>query len=102
MAATLADITCDSDGKLDRFCSAREGVDCDPVLPLHELVLGEKYYLAMFLTGGCCSPRYCDLKAWVPAAGSLQSVGSKYDPQAYHIFTQAIYRLLPKLVTLLC
>ena len=48
---TLADITCDSDGKLDRFVSAREGVDFDPILPLHELQPGEKYYLAMFLTG---------------------------------------------------
>lgn len=51
MAATLADITCDSDGKLDRFVSAREGVDYDPILPLHELQPGQKYYLAMFLTG---------------------------------------------------
>ena len=51
MAATLADITCDSDGKLDRFVSAREGVDFDPILPLHELQPGKKYYLGMFLTG---------------------------------------------------
>ena len=51
VAATLADITCDSDGKLDRFVSMREGVDFDPILPLHELQPGKKYYLAMFLTG---------------------------------------------------
>ena len=51
MAATLADITCDSDGKLDKFVSAREGVDFDPILPLHQLEPGSKYYLAMFLTG---------------------------------------------------
>ena len=51
MAATLADITCDSDGKLDKFVSAREGVDFDPILPLHRLEQGSKYYLAMFLTG---------------------------------------------------
>ena len=51
VAATLADITCDSDGKLDKFVSAREGVDFDPILPLHQLEPGSKYYLAMFLTG---------------------------------------------------
>ena len=53
VAATLADITCDSDGKLDKFVSAREGVDFDPILPLHRLEPGSKYYLAMFLTGVC-------------------------------------------------
>lgn len=51
MAATLADITCDSDGVLNRFISTREGVDHDPILPLHELHAGEPYHLAMFLTG---------------------------------------------------
>ena len=51
MAATLADITCDSDGKLDKFVSVREGVEFDPILPLHSLEHGSKYYLAMFLTG---------------------------------------------------
>jgi len=58
VAATLADITCDSDGKLDKFVSAREGVDFDPILPLHRLEPGSKYYLAMFLTGAHgCQPR---------------------------------------------
>jgi arginine decarboxylase len=30
---------------------SRDGVNSDPVLPLHEVVAGEPYYLAMFLTG---------------------------------------------------
>ncbi len=51
----MADITCDSDGKLDKFVSAREGVDFDPILPLHSLEQGSKYYLAMFLTGACAT-----------------------------------------------
>ncbi|KAI7844481.1 hypothetical protein COHA_001941 [Chlorella ohadii] len=48
--ATLADLTCDSDGKVDRFINPRGG-DPLPALPLHPLRLGEKYYLAVFLTG---------------------------------------------------
>ncbi len=46
--AVLADITCDSDGKIDRFVSARE---TKRTLELHELVGGEEYYLAAFLVG---------------------------------------------------
>ena len=44
----LADITCDSDGKIDHFVSLR---DVKRALELHELRDGEKYYLAAFLVG---------------------------------------------------
>jgi len=44
----LADITCDSDGKIDRFVSLR---DVKRTLELHELKPGEDYYLAAFLVG---------------------------------------------------
>ena len=43
----LADITCDSDGKIDRFIDRRE---VKPVLELHPL-RGEEYYLGVFLIG---------------------------------------------------
>jgi arginine decarboxylase len=46
--AVLADITCDSDGKIDHFVSLR---DVKRTLELHELRNGEKYYLAAFLVG---------------------------------------------------
>jgi arginine decarboxylase len=46
--ATIVDITCDSDGKFDRFIEA-EGVD--ETLSLHALRPGEPYYLGMFMTG---------------------------------------------------
>jgi arginine decarboxylase len=46
--AVLADITCDSDGKIDHFVSMR---DVKRTLELHELRAGEKYYLAAFLVG---------------------------------------------------
>jgi len=46
--AVLADITCDSDGKIDHFVSLR---DVKRTLELHELRAAEKYYLAAFLVG---------------------------------------------------
>jgi arginine decarboxylase len=46
--AVLADITCDSDGKIDRFVSLR---DVKRTLELHELKASEKYYMAAFLVG---------------------------------------------------
>jgi arginine decarboxylase len=46
--AVLADITCDSDGKIDHFVSLR---DVKRTLELHELRAEEKYYLAAFLVG---------------------------------------------------
>ncbi len=44
----LADITCDSDGKIDHFVSLR---DVKHTLELHELRPAERYYLATFLVG---------------------------------------------------
>src|SRR6201996_4121681 len=44
----LADITCDSDGKIDHFVSLR---DVKRTLELHPLIPGEEYYLAAFLVG---------------------------------------------------
>jgi arginine decarboxylase len=46
---TLQDITCDSDGKIDRFVGSRDG---DPSMPLHLFKDdGEPYMLGIFLTG---------------------------------------------------
>jgi arginine decarboxylase len=46
--AILADLTCDCDGKIDRF-STPDGER--NVLPLHPLQTGEEYYLGVFLVG---------------------------------------------------
>jgi arginine decarboxylase len=46
--AVLADITCDCDGKIDRFIDKE---DVAKVLPLHDFKQGEPYYLAVFLVG---------------------------------------------------
>ena len=45
---TLQDVTCDSDGKIDRFVG---GVNGNPSLELHEFRDGEPYMLGVFLTG---------------------------------------------------
>jgi arginine decarboxylase len=45
---TLQDVTCDSDGKIDRFTGGKHG---RPALELHPFRHGEEYILAIFLTG---------------------------------------------------
>jgi arginine decarboxylase len=46
--AVLADITCDSDGKIDHFIDRRDVKD---VLELHDYHHGQPYYLGIFLVG---------------------------------------------------
>lgn len=46
--ANLADISCDSDGKITKFIDLR---DVASTLPVHEVRPGEPYLLGMFLTG---------------------------------------------------
>ena len=46
--ATLVDITCDSDGKVNKFIDLR---DIKDTLPLHQLRANEPYYLGFFLMG---------------------------------------------------
>lgn len=45
---TLVDITCDSDGKINKFIDIEETKN---LLPLHELTPNEDYYIGLFLTG---------------------------------------------------
>jgi arginine decarboxylase len=47
-SAVFADITCDSDGQIDRFVSQR---DVKRTLEVHELVADQGYYLGAFLVG---------------------------------------------------
>lgn len=48
ITCTLADLTCDSDGVVDKFIDLEDEADTLDVHPLKE---GEPYYLGMFLTG---------------------------------------------------
>ncbi|MEO8296098.1 MAG: biosynthetic arginine decarboxylase [Gemmatimonadota bacterium] len=45
---TVQDVTCDSDGKIERFAGGRKG---KPSLELHPYVDGQPYILGIFLTG---------------------------------------------------
>jgi arginine decarboxylase len=45
---TIQDVTCDSDGKIDRFIGGRDG---SPSMPLHVFRDGEAYIIGIFLTG---------------------------------------------------
>jgi arginine decarboxylase len=45
---TLVDITCDSDGKINKFTDLQDVKD---TLPLHKIIPGELYYLGVFLVG---------------------------------------------------
>jgi len=47
-SATLQDITCDSDGKIDNFISTR---NLSYYLPVHSLKQKEPYYIGVFLVG---------------------------------------------------
>jgi arginine decarboxylase len=46
--ATLADLTCDSDGKIDHFIDVE---DVKRVLPVHRWREGERYFMGIFLNG---------------------------------------------------
>ncbi len=45
---TLQDVSCDSDGKIDRFVGQKDG---NPSLELHPFTDGDPYILGIFLTG---------------------------------------------------
>jgi len=45
---TIQDVTCDSDGKIDRFIGGRDGLNS---MPLHVFRDGEAYIIGIFLTG---------------------------------------------------
>lgn len=47
-SATIQDITCDSDGKIDNFISTR---NLSHFLPVHKLKAKEPYYIGVFLVG---------------------------------------------------
>jgi arginine decarboxylase len=48
LQATLQDVTCDSDGKIERYIGMH---DYPSFLPVHPLKEGEPYYMAVFLVG---------------------------------------------------
>jgi arginine decarboxylase len=76
--ATLADLTCDSDGKIDQFIDLR---DVKSVLELHALKPGTAYYLGMFLTGA-----YQEIMGNLHNLfGDTNTVHIRLTPKGYHI-----------------
>ncbi len=49
-SATLADLTCDSDGKIEKFIDTATG-DFKDTIQLHNYEVGQPYYVGVFLTG---------------------------------------------------
>ena len=73
--AILADLTCDSDGKVDKFIDLR---DVKNVLEVHPITPGKPYYMAMFLVG-----------AYQEILGDLHNLFG--DTNAIHISMDAQY-----------
>ena len=74
----LADLTCDSVGKIDQFIDLR---DVKSVLELHTLKPGEPYYLALFL-GGAYQEIMGNLHNLF---GDANAVHIQLTPSGYHI-----------------
>jgi arginine decarboxylase len=75
--AVLADITCDSDGKLDRFIDLR---DVKKVLELHPLQ-DQEYYLGLFMVGA-----YQEILGDLHNLfGDTNAVHVRLDREGYHI-----------------
>ena len=49
-AATLADLTCDSDGKIEKFIDTETGAP-KKTIAIHQFNEGDQYYIGVFMTG---------------------------------------------------
>ena len=76
--ATLADLTCDSDGKIEQFIDLR---DVKSVLELHPLQENKPYYLGLFL-GGAYQEIMGNLHNLF---GDTNTVHIHMTPKGYHI-----------------
>jgi arginine decarboxylase len=75
----LADLTCDSDGKIDRFIDLKD--DVKDVLALHPLDKSQPYYIGMFLVGA-----YQEIMGNLHNLfGDTNVVHIKLTPQGYQI-----------------
>lgn len=77
-SATLQDITCDSDGKIDNFISTR---NFSYYLPVHSLRAKEPYYIGVFLVGA-----YQEILGDLHNLfGDTNAVHVSVDDKGYHI-----------------
>jgi arginine decarboxylase len=76
--ATLQDITCDSDGKIDNFISTR---NLSYNLPIQSIKQGENYYIGVFLVGA-----YQEILGDLHNLfGDTNAVHVTVDEESYHI-----------------
>ena len=78
---SLADITCDSDGKIDQFPVAREITN---LLPLHKLRADEPYFIGLFLTGAY-QDVMGDMHNLFGRLNEVHIVSDADDPQKFYI-----------------
>jgi len=75
--ATIADVTCDCDGKIDKFIDLH---DVRNTLPLHDLIENEEYYLGVFLVG-----------AYQETLGDLHNLMGDTNIVSVHIYEDGTY-----------
>jgi arginine decarboxylase len=76
--ATIQDITCDSDGKIDNFISTKNS---SYYLPVHKLKSNESYYIGVFLVGA-----YQEILGDLHNLfGDTNAVHVSVDQKGYHI-----------------
>lgn len=80
--STLADITCDSDGKIDRFYDPDEGFK--KTLAVHELKEGEQYNIGIFLTGAY-QDVMGDMHNLFGRVNEVHVYADKDDPKGFYI-----------------
>lgn len=80
--STLADITCDSDGKIDRFYDPDEGFK--KTLSVHELKEGEQYNIGIFLTGAY-QDVMGDMHNLFGRVNEVHVYADKHDPKGFYI-----------------
>ncbi|MDX9870946.1 MAG: biosynthetic arginine decarboxylase [Clostridia bacterium] len=78
--AIIADITCDCDGKIDRFIDLH---DVRNTLPLHEMKNGDAYYLGAFLVG-----------AYQETLGDLHNLFGDTNVVSVRVHTEGGYELV--------
>ncbi len=79
--ATLVDITCDSDGKVDQFIS-RDGVES--TLLLHDVNHDDEYILGIFLTGAY-QDVMGDMHNLFGRVSEVHVFGDRNDPEGFYI-----------------
>jgi len=75
--ATIADVTCDCDGKIDKFIDLH---DVRNTLPMHDLIENEEYYLGVFLVG-----------AYQETLGDLHNLMGDTNIVSVHIYEDGTY-----------